>query len=136
MSTHQFQLQISQAHLDDFHHVNNAQYLSLFEAARWNLITQNGYGIDKIQLTGLGPVILELKVQFLKELNLGDLITIETQLISYESKVAQLKQIIKRKKEICTEAEFKFGLFDLKKRKLVQPTQEWLIAINAPGINK
>jgi len=32
--------------------MNNATYLTLFEEARLDLITKNGYGMDKIAATG------------------------------------------------------------------------------------
>ena len=63
--------------------MNNATYLTLLEEARWELVTKNGYGMKKIQETGLGPTILELKLSFFKELRLRDEIIIETNMVSY-----------------------------------------------------
>lgn len=126
---HQYFTKIITKHLDSFKHVNNAQYLNLYEEARWDLITQNGYGFNQIQATGLGPVILEVKVSFLQELLLDDEIMIETKLLSYDKKIGKLEQIITKKNTLCSRAEFIFGLFDLKKRQLVLPTPDWLRAI-------
>ena len=67
---------IKESDLDTFGHVNNATYLKLFEEARWDLITKNGYGIKTIRETKLGPTILEIKIRFLKELRLREKITI------------------------------------------------------------
>lgn len=124
-----YPLIIKETYLDTFGHVNNATYLTLLEEARWELITNNGYGIKKIQETGLGPTILEIKLTFLKELRLREKITIETQMISYEAKIGKLMQKIVRDGETCCTAEFTFGLFSLHERKLVLPTQEWLVAV-------
>lgn len=124
-----YPLIIKEQHLDTFGHVNNATYLTLFEEARWDLITTNGYGLNKIIETSLGPTILEIKLNFLKEIFLRDQITITTQLISYENKIGKLLQKMLRDKVICTQAEFTFALFDLNKRKLVNPTSDWLQAI-------
>lgn len=124
-----YPLIIKESYLDTFGHVNNAMYLTLFEEARWDLITKNGFGLEKIQETGLGPTILEIKMVFLKELRLRDQINIETQLLSYERKVGKLSQKMLRDGEVCCQAEFVFGLFDLKERKLVLPTDEWLRSI-------
>lgn len=66
--THEKSMLISEAHLDSFGHLNNARYLELFEQARWDLITERGFGIDTIRQTGTGPVILEVSVRFLREL--------------------------------------------------------------------
>ena len=124
-----YRLTIKESYLDDFGHVNNAEYLVLFEEARWDLITKNGYGLEKIRETGLGPTILEIRLSFLKELRLHDQIIIETQLVSYEKKIARLSQRMLRNDEVCCTAEITFGLFSLHERKLILPTPEWLWAV-------
>lgn len=53
---------VQEADLDSFGHLNKAAYLRLYEQARWDFITQQGYGIEKIQATGLGPTLLEAKI--------------------------------------------------------------------------
>jgi acyl-CoA thioester hydrolase len=121
---------VNEQHLDVFGHVNNATYLELFELARWEMITEKGYGLDRIRKTGLGPVILEANIRFKKELLLREKATIETHFHSYGKKIGVITQIMKNhNNEQCCTAEFKFGLFDLDQRKLVSPTQEWLDAL-------
>lgn len=120
---------IKEQHLDSFGHVNNAAYLILLEEARWDLITKNHFGLKKIQETGIGPTILEINIRFLKELLLRDEIIIETQVISYEKKIATIQQIILRNGEICCKAELIVALFDTKARKIISPTPEWLAAL-------
>jgi acyl-CoA thioester hydrolase len=124
-----YPLTIKEIYLDTFGHVNNAMYLTLLEEARWEFINGNGYGIKKIQETGLGPTILEIKLSFFKELRLREQIIIETQMLSYEAKIGKLLQQIKRNDELCFSAEMVMGLFSLHERKLVLPTKEWLAAI-------
>lgn len=124
-----YPLTIKETYLDSFGHVNNATYLTLLEEARWELITKNGFGLKKIQETGVGPTILEIKLVFLKELRPRDEIIIETQLLSYERKIGKISQKMVRSGEICCDAEFTFGLFSLNERKLVLPTSDWLQAI-------
>lgn len=120
---------IKESYLDTFGHVNNATYLTLFEEARWDILNKNNFGIKKIQETGLGPTILELKLIFLKELRLHEKITIETQMLSYERKVGTLSQKMMRDGELCCNAEFVIGLFSIIERKLILPTPEWLNAV-------
>lgn len=124
-----YPLLIKENHLDSFGHVNNATYLTLFEEARWEIITQNDFGLDKIRETGLGPTILEIKVRYIKEVFLRENVVIETQLLSYEKKIGRLMQTMKRNGEICCTAEIVLALFDLKQRKLIPPTPEWLRAV-------
>lgn len=129
MKKYHFKLTILQTHLDVFGHVNNATYLQLFEQARWDLLNQNNYGWERIKTLGLGPVVLKISIQFIKELKLSDVIVIETEITDYKNKIFMMKQIMKRDETLCCEAEYTMGLFDLQKRKLVLPTPEWLQAL-------
>ena len=124
-----YPVQIKESDLDVFGHVNNATYLVLFEKARWDLVTKNGYGLEKIKETGLGPTILEINLVFSRELRLNDNIVIETTLLSYEKKIGRLSQKMLRNGVVCCEATLVIALFDLKERKLVVPTREWLSAM-------
>lgn len=125
---------IREAHLDTFGHVNNATYLSLFEQARWDIIEAGGYGLSVIRRTGLGPVVLEANIKFLREIGLRESIRIQSRAFdSQGGKIMRMRQLMMNSRdELCCEAEFKFGLFSLKERKLVLPTPEWLRAIGAP----
>src|SRR5215467_9321259 len=121
---------VREEHLDTFGHVNNATYLQILEQARWDLITENGYGIDQVKRLAQGPVILEITLRFARELTNRKTYRIQSALESYEGKVGKMKQLILNENgELCCEAGFVFGLFDLKARKLVSPTPEWKKAI-------
>lgn len=120
---------VRENYLDVFGHMNNATYLVLYEEARWEIITKNGYGLKKIMDTGQGPVLLDVKISFLKELKVRDEINIVSQMISYERKIGKISQKMIRNNDICSTAEYTIGLFDLKERKLILPTPEWLQAL-------
>lgn len=126
---HKYKTFIKEMHLDSFAHVNNAMYLVLLEEARWDLLNQNGYTLDKIMASQIGPTILEIKIRFLRELKLHEEIVIETQVISYEKKICIVVQRILRGEEICATAELTMSLFDLQMRKLISPTEEWMRAL-------
>jgi acyl-CoA thioester hydrolase len=128
-----YKVLIRESHLDTFGHVNNATYLELYEEARWELITERGYGLRHVQQSKQGPVILEIQIKFIRELKLRDEITITTELVNYSGRVGQLKQqMINPKGEVASEALFTFGLFDLVERKLIPPTPEWKKALAMP----
>lgn len=120
---------IKETYLDVFGHMNHATYLVLLEEARWEFLAQNGYGLKKIQQTGLGPIILEVKIRYLKELHARDDIIIETQLTAREGKIMKIGHKMMRRDEIAATAELTFGFFNLNERKLIEPTAEWLKAI-------
>lgn len=115
--------------LDAFGHVNHAHYLTLFEDARWDLITSSGYDLKKIMETGIGPTILEIKISYLRELRARDEVVIQSRMLSYEKKIGKMEQKILRGEEVCSIAEVTFGLFSLAERKLILPTTDWKKAL-------
>jgi thioesterase-3 len=122
---------IRESHLDTFGHVNNARYLDLFEEARWDIIEARGFGMKQIRDRKLGPVILDVSLKFAKELRLREQIVIRSESEPYDGgKVMTMVQtMLNQKGEICCVGRFTFGLFDLEKRKLVTPTEEWCYAV-------
>lgn len=121
---------IKEHHLDTFGHVNNATYLEIYEEARWQFITDNGYGLEKVKSSGFGPVILDIHIRFMKELKNREEIVIHSTTTDYESKVGTIKQwIIDSQGNRCSEIEMSVGLFDTKNRKLVLPTEDWKRAV-------
>ncbi len=127
---HTYELLIHEQHLDTFGHVNNATYLEILEEARWDLITRNGYGLDEVHRRRIGPVVLEVRLRFRRELRNRQRITIRSWLESYSGKVGRLEQqILDDSGNVCCEAVFTIGLFDLEARKLIPPTAEWVAAL-------
>ncbi|MES2768327.1 MAG: acyl-CoA thioesterase [Bdellovibrionota bacterium] len=126
----EYNLLIKEAHLDTFGHVNNAKYLELLEEARWDLITQNSYGLKEVMAKKIGPVILEVNLKFRKELKLREKIKVLTSCKKHEGKIGTIEQkIINEKGEESAIAVFTYALFDLAQRKIIDPTPEWLKAI-------
>jgi YbgC/YbaW family acyl-CoA thioester hydrolase len=129
-----YELVVKEHHLDTFGHVNNSVYLQLFEEARWQLITEGGYGLAEVQKNQKGPVVLEINIKFLKELKLREKIKINFETIKYDGKIGQVKQqMINEKNEVACEAIFTVGFFDLVLRRLINPTEEWKKAIGVPS---
>ncbi len=128
--TFQYKVMIKETHIDSYGHVNNATYLSLYEEARWELITPRGYGFYKIHEIKKGPVVLDVTLKFLKEIRLRETIAITCEVIDYKGKVGHmLQRMIKEDGSVASEAVFTFGLFDMEARKLINATPEWLKAI-------
>lgn len=130
MAQFSYQVLIRESHLDTFGHVNNAMYLTLYEEARWDLITSRGFGLKEIKERKQGPIILDVNLKFLKELKLRELITIQTEMMDYVGKVGHIKQqMLRESGEVASEAIFSIGYFDTVARKLIPPTPEWKHAI-------
>jgi YbgC/YbaW family acyl-CoA thioester hydrolase len=125
-----YKILIRESHLDTFGHMNNAMYLNLFEEARWELITKNGYGLAEVHKSKKGPVILDLQMKFLKEIRLREQISITVEMLEYKSKVGRLLQrMLKPDGTVAAEVTMTFGLFDLETRRLIDPTPEWKRAL-------
>jgi thioesterase III len=129
-SVPEYEILIVERHLDTFGHVNNATYLDLLEAARWDWITANGYGLERIRELKHGPTILEIRMQFKREILNRQRIKISSWVESYEGKVGTvIQQMHNEAGVLCCEAHFVMGLFDLENRRLVLPTAEWKQAL-------
>jgi len=124
-------IQILESHLDTFGHVNNATYLSLYEQARWEFITQRGFGLKEIQERGVGPVILELNLKFKREVKNREIIEIVSSPRPPERELIMTmnQKMLKEDGSIASTLELTVGLMDLHARKLIAPTAQWLYAI-------
>lgn len=130
----EYEVLIRENHLDTYGHVNNAVYLSLFEEARWQIITDRGYGFQRVHETKKGPIILEVHMKFLKELKLREKIRITLSVVSYKGKISQLNQkMIKENGEMACELDCTAAFFDLTERRIIAPNSEWLKAIGFAG---
>jgi YbgC/YbaW family acyl-CoA thioester hydrolase len=127
----EYPLIIRECHLDSFGHVNNAVYVQLYEEARWDFITRQGFGLEVIQRTQKGPVILDLQVRFKRELKNREPITIVSQAKELRgSKIVILEQkMLRSDGKIASEGVFTVGFFDLKQRCLIDASKEWLKAV-------
>lgn len=133
---YEYELTILEHHLDTFGHVNNANYLNIYEEARWDFITKNKLGLKEIMDTQIGPVLLDLHLVFKSELKNREKIKIISQARSEmrNKYVMQLDQkMIKEDGKVASTLTISVGLFDLKERKLLAPTAEWM---NALGVQE
>ena len=125
-----YETMIREQHLDFFGHVNNSAYTVLFEEARWEMITSGGYGAAETQRTGVGPIILDMHLRFKKELKNRERIRIESRCIKYSGRIGTLGQtMLNAAGETACAAEYTYALFDLKERRLVEPTAAWVRAL-------
>ena len=123
-----YSLEIKEHHLDTFGHVNNATYLNLYEQARWEILNERGYSIADIKQKEMGPVILRAEISFKRELMLRKKITINSQLQEIRTpKIMDVRQeMITDNGKLASELILTLGLMDLKERKLIPFTDEWL----------
>ena len=117
---------IDKKYVDFNGHVNNAAYLEILEAARWQLLKENNFTREYMIKMNISVVILEINIKFLKELKAEDSIVIHTKGLPFQKKIGSIEQAIYRDDELCSTAFFKYGFFDIQSRHLILPTEELL----------
>jgi acyl-CoA thioester hydrolase len=131
MEEFEYQFTVLESHLDTFGHVNNATYLTLFEEARWDIITRRGWGLKEVMKKKIGPVILEANIKFKKEVTNRELITVKSSCGESLNKLVMTfhQEMIKEGGSVAAILDLRVGLMDLAQRKLIEPTPEWRHAI-------
>jgi thioesterase III len=124
---------IGELDIDLLGHLNNVAAMALFERARWNMITERGHGADVIRRRAQAPVIVEVDVQFRREVTLRQRVTIDTYTAAAASRVGTIVQIMRAENGAPhIVATYTVSLFDLNTRRLITATPEWRFACGDP----
>jgi len=136
VSVFQYPITILESHLDTFGHVNNATYLQIYEEARWDFCTRNGYGMKRIMDDKKGPVLLELNLSFKAELLNREVITIESKFAGMKNKYIMIleQKMIKGCGKVASTLNIEVGMMDLVQRRLIEPSNDWLRAVGVRGL--
>lgn len=107
---------------DPFNHLNNGRYVDYYINSREDQILEN-YGIDLFKVIkeeGIGWVVANNQVSYLKPVFTMEMVTIESQLIAYSSKHLQVEMRMwnQDKTILKSIAWFSFVPFNLKKNKV------------------
>lgn len=106
--------------LDINGHLNQAVYLQYAEHARWELLRAGGLPGEKMVAAGIGPVVLEQTVKYLRELHLGDEVAVSCEFEWTGGKIFRMRQqIAKLDGTVSAEIDVVSGILDLAARKLV-----------------
>ena len=113
-------------HCDLYGHVNNAAYMVLLEVARWDMIGSGGWTPERVASERKGPVILDARLRFKREVEQGEALLAETWAVEAGERLFTLQQRLRKEsgEEACL-AEFVFCFFDLELRRMVPPPQSF-----------
>ncbi|GLX47569.1 thioesterase [Streptomyces hygroscopicus subsp. hygroscopicus] len=101
-------------------HLNQAVYLNYAEHARWALLQAAGVSQTGLVRTGVGPVVLETTIRYLRELLAGDEVDVTCAFEWSGGKTFTVRQEIRRADgTLAAQLKGVGGLLDLKERKLV-----------------
>lgn len=93
------QIEVRGYELDSFGHVNHATYVSYLEHARWHVLRDAGITLETFRHWKRWPVIARIEVDYLRPTFLGDLLEIETRIVSHKKTSFVFEQRILRKGE-------------------------------------
>jgi len=122
--------------LDAQGHLNWAEYLHYAEHARWECLAAAGITQDALIATGFGPVVLDLRVRFRRELRGGDEVDVTCAFDFGNSRLYDIKQEFRRADgQACASLTSTCGLLDLRERKLTtDPGKHFLALATDPAI--
>lgn len=128
---HIAEIQIYETYLDVFGHVNHAKYLELYEQARWDWMASYNLSLKDIHHLQVGPVILNVNLDYRREVLARQTIRIYTRVADYQKKIFTLAQEMRLPNdEVASTLKITGGMMDLKARKLVMPPDIWLHAFD------
>ncbi len=77
---------------DHMNHMNVRFYVDKFDQATWNLLSFLGFSSKYLKESKTGMVVLEQKINYLKEVIAGDNIIVESEITNIKSKKIYFKQ--------------------------------------------
>jgi len=105
---------------DALGHLNQSVYLQYAEHARWSMLQAAGSGQAELLAKGVGPVVLETTIRYLRELRAGDETEVTCAFEWGEGKTFRIAQTIRRTDgTVAAEISVLGGLMDLNERRLV-----------------
>lgn len=107
--------------LDTQGHLNQAVYLQYAEHARWELLRAAGISQDRLIESGVGPVVIETTIKYLRELRGGDEVDVSCAFEWGSGKTFRLHQEIRLIDDgsVAGQVTAIGGILDLTKRRLI-----------------
>jgi acyl-CoA thioester hydrolase len=117
-------------------HLNQSVYLQYAEHARWEYLRAAGIRQADLVAKGVGPVVLETTIKYLRELRAGDSVDISCAFSWRAGKTFQVVQrLVREDGVLAAEITGVGGILDLAERRLVPDPREPLRALAAnPGL--
>ncbi|MEU7583741.1 acyl-CoA thioesterase [Streptomyces sp. NPDC041068] len=111
-------------------HLNQAVYLQYAEHARWSLLRAAGIAQTDLLDKGVGPVVLENTIRYLRELRAGDETTVSCAFVWGERKTFTIEQTVTRADgTVAATITSLGGLLDLKERRMVADPRDYFRAL-------
>jgi acyl-CoA thioester hydrolase len=119
--------------IDANRHVNYAAYIDAAGDLRYSFFTEHGFPPERFEQLGVGPVYTAIHAQFLREVHVGETVTITFTLTGLSMQGARWKvhhDVLKSNGKKAVSIDVEGVILDLTTRKPVPPTPELLQTFN------
>ncbi|MDC0760910.1 thioesterase family protein [Brevibacillus sp. AG] len=89
---HRYNLTVHSTDIDVIGHVNNAKYLEYMEWARFEWIWEQGFTLDELRRRAIMPVVVNININYRKELKMREEVTALTTVIKVGEKSFVIRQ--------------------------------------------
>lgn len=110
-------------------HVNYAAYIDAAGDLRYRFFAEHGYPPERFEELGMGPIYTAIHAQFLREVRMGETITITYVLTGLSARGGRWKvhhDILKSNSKKAVSIDLEGMILDLTTRKPVPPTPDLL----------
>lgn len=118
--------------LDPYDHLNHAVYIQYFETARIELLREIGCDLGRLRDEGYLLVVSEIHTRFLASAEMGDVLTIETEVLDVRRVTTTWAQRMKRGDEIVAAQQLTAAMITIDGKPTRFP--EWLVEALQPYV--
>jgi acyl-CoA thioester hydrolase len=119
--------QVRFSDIDANRHVNNAVYIDATADVRYQFFAENGFPPERFEQLGIGPVYTKITAQFLREVLMGETLTVTFVVAGLSPLGIRWKvrhDVLKSNGKKAVSLEMEGTILDLAARKPVQPDAE------------
>jgi acyl-CoA thioester hydrolase len=114
-------------------HVNYAAYIDAAGDLRYRYFSEHGFPPESFEHLGIGPIYTAIHAQFLREVRMGETVTLTFSLSGLSPKGARWKvhhDVLKSNGKKAVSIDLEGAILDLSTRRPAPPTPELLQAFN------
>lgn len=130
MSPHCTTIAVRWAELDPYAHVNHAAYVTYLEVARTEALDAIDLPLQRVSEAGLQFVVVRIEVDYRKAAGVGDVLTVETALVSSRRATSTWGQRILRGDDVMITAAVTVAITDAEGRPVRPPA--WIMEALEP----
>lgn len=115
--------------LDANNHVNYSTYIDAAGDLRYRFFTEHGFSPERFAQLGVGPTYITIHAEFLREVRMGEIVTITFALAGLSTQGGRWKvrhDVLKANGKKAVSLELEGVILDLATRKSTLPTPELL----------